>query len=274
MGTLVLRMLYSGKYDPVLGINMLLIGDSKIGVVGFRSESDMVNLVLLPGDLAVESSSGKGRYRIGSLWGVGKLENKPGEEVMMSLSKALGLRITGYIKVNDGEVSVSSLGGVLTNWRVKTNLNWWDRFRLLSLIKKLFDRGTLVEKSLSSSLFREEVEPDGVRVLVFDGEKIFSWGAREWVNPAILKERVSVAIFNNGGEQGRALVWGRMLETVGARVLEVDKAFTETNGCKYRLSRREVLEMVKMLEKDFGCREEEFESVLGPGRVDIEILTG
>jgi hypothetical protein len=269
-----LRMVYSGRYDPTLGLNLILIGDSKIGVIGFRGETDLVNMVVLPDELVVEAQGGKGRYKIGSLWGLGKLVNKSGEEVMLSLSSSLGIKVTGYIKTSDDNINISSLGGLLGDMRIKTNLNWWDRVRLLGLIRKLLAGGTLVLKNIPQSLLREEVEPDGVRVLVFDGERIFSWSAREWVNPAILNERVNLAVFNNGGEAGRALVWERMLETAGVRVVEVVKAEQKTNGCRYRLYRTELVEIVKMLKKDYGCIEGGFESILGPGRVDVEVLTG
>lgn len=269
-----IRMVYSGKYDKNLGLNMILIGDSKIGVIGLRGETDLVNMVVLPSDLVVESGSGKGRYLIGSLWGLGKLDNNPGEEVMLSLSKSLGFKITGFVKVSDEDVSVMSISRLMSDWRVVTNLNLWDRVQIIRLVKKLYDQGTLVSKNVPSNLMREEVEPDGLKVKVFDRDRVYSWSAREWVNPAILKERVNVAVFNNSDEPGKALIWGRMLETVGVRVVVVEKGEKKTNGCKYRLFREDLVEVVKMIEKDFGCSEGGFESIYGPGRVDIEIMTG
>ena len=69
------------KYDGEMGLNMVMIGESRVAVITLRKESSESGFMILPENLMVKDEKNGSAYRVGSLWGLGKLEQ-------WSLSKA------------------------------------------------------------------------------------------------------------------------------------------------------------------------------------------
>jgi len=262
------------KYDPVLGINLLLVGENKLAVVVLKNEEEQASFLILPEELAVSVGSDGGRYRVGRLWGLGELEKKVPELILTNVSAELGLKLTGYLKVDDDNIKPEKLLLTMTDISVKTNLSFWDRWRLWLLLRKVVVSGNLIETNLGLDLVEKQVDPDGQVNFWLDRDKFHLWSQREWVNPIILEERASVAVFNNSSFLGRARDMARMLETMGVKIVELKNVDYQSNECHYLVFREGLEKTIRLLERDFGCKEGEFEPVLGSGRVDIEILVG
>jgi len=272
--SLAARLVLTSRYDRSLGINLVLVGENKLAVAVLRREDEATYIVVLPETLKVEAYDSRGNYRIGKLWDLGKLENKPAEMVMSSLSREIGLKLTGYLKVTDKRMDASGLLAEIMNISAKTNLNWWDRLKMCLVIRNLSRSGSLMEVPLPINLTEEKTDPDGEQSLVFNREKVYLFAQRQWVNSVILGERSKVAVFNNSNLPGKAKEMAVMLETLGVKIVEVGRSEVRLKGCHYLQFREELKATVKIIERDFGCIKGGFEPILGPGRADIEILTG
>lgn len=275
LGSFFWRVWENKRYDPDLGVNLVVVGEKKAGVLVLRGGNNESSFVRLPEKLVVEAEGSGSSYRVGSLWGLGELERDPGKKVMDSLGNVLKLKFTGYVKVSEEDkVSLDGLTDELLRLFLRSNLGWGDRLRIRSeVIRKVAD-GELVEVRLSSSLWQTQADPDGVENYVLEAAKVKMWAARTWVNSLVLAERVNMAVFNNSDQAGKARRLAEILEVAGVKVVALDKGGEETSDCRYIVYRAETKVTQAFLRKILNCREGGVKSILDVGRVDIELFTG
>lgn len=275
LGSSILKEYRQRRFDPEIGMNIAVVGDKKLGIMTVRKEEDMSSFVILPEKLVVDIEKTGSKLRVGSLWGLGKLEGQPGNVVMRQAGRALALGISGYIKVNnDDQLEPAKIAGDLIQLNIKTNLSWWDRINLRQEIKATLARGEMPITKINETIYQTQVDPDGVENLIIDREKLKMWAERVWMTPEVLGERVNIAVYNNSDRDGKAREMADALEVAGARVINVDKDGESTNSCEFIVHRKDLIKTPLILEKQFGCRPGKFGSKVGEGRADIEILTG
>ena len=119
----------SGIWDETLGINLLVLGDTTVGLLVLRPAQGSSSWISLPADLKVKISGSQASYPMLSLWKFGMGEKRPYEISRKSVGEAMGVVIPRMIKVS-GEASFEDVLGELLSWRVKTDLNMLDRLAL------------------------------------------------------------------------------------------------------------------------------------------------
>src|SRR3989338_4711980 len=140
----VYKSLNERMYNPRLGINLVVIGERQIGILVLRPNENIASYTLLPENLMIKDENGS-KYRIGSLWGLGALEHKAGEKVMVSLGRAMGLKISAFVKTgSDAMLDVNNLPEEIAIWKLNNNLNWWDKIDLNRDIRYWLQKGELV----------------------------------------------------------------------------------------------------------------------------------
>lgn len=275
LGSYVAKEYKQRKFDPEAGMNIVIVGEKQIGIMAIRKEEDLSSFVVLPEKLVVDIEDSGSKLRIGSLWGLGKLEGQPGKLVMRNIGRALALGVSGYVKVSsDDLLDPAKLTRILLQPNTRTNISWWDRFSLRQNIKAALARGEMNTTKISESIYLAQVDPDGVENYVIDKQKLGMWAQRAWMTPDVLGERVNVAVFNNSDREGKARELAEALEVSGARVIEIAKGGSKTDGCEYILNRKDLTKTPIILEKQYGCKLGKFAPLMGEGRADIEIVTG
>ena len=263
------------KYDGEMGLNMVMIGESRVAVITLRKESSESGFMILPENLMVKDEKNGSAYRVGSLWGLGKLEHKEGEYTMRVLGDTLGIRITAYIKVNDdSKLNAVAFGESLADLLTGTNLTLWDRYVLKGDVGVKITKGELVETALPEYLMENITELDGFSSKVIVAEKMKLYAQKQFVFSQVLAERVNMAIYNSSEVPGTATKMATSMDNTGIKVVMVEKSEEKTKGCRFKVFREGVGNTVRLLTKTYDCVEADFRELSDKGRVDIELWTG
>lgn len=263
------------KYDGELGINMVMIGESRVAVITLRKESAQSGFVILPGDLMVKDEKNGSAYRVGSLWGLGRLEHKGGEYTMRVLGDALGIKITAYIRVDDDwRLNGVAFGESLADLLIGTNLTLWDRYVLKGDVRAKIAKGELVEVVLPNYLMDNITELDGFSSRVIVAEKMKLYAQKQFAFSQVLAERVTMAIYNSSEVPGMATKMATSMDNTGIKVVLVGKSEEKMKGCRFKVFRNGIEKTVRLLTKTYGCVEADFQELSDKGRVDIELWIG
>ncbi len=274
------------KFVLPIGSNIVLVSGEKLAILAVRGgQGEFSSFVSLPANLYLDLPGG-GRYRATSVWELAEFRDdvdEPGELLMGALSRALSVPVSAYVVLKGGGKDVVSVEGVIDQLlrpTLVTNLTWWDRYRLRLFLASQLKKQQIVLQRLPEGLVSELTDADGLKILMLvDQVSVDNWASREYVMDAVLTERLSAAVINNSKETGRARLVGRLLETAGIRVVKVDSAEIETDGCVYKMGNFKLKADTEasriFLRVIMGCRQEQDLNVdLEQYRADIVVVTG
>lgn len=238
-------------YDDRLGINVLLITDEGMGLVGIRAKEDWATVMTLPNNLLVSSSQGD--FLVEALWKVG-LPKKGLEDVRLGVGRTLGIPLTGVIKAKGG-IDLPGLAQSLVMLSSRTNLSLADRLRLAADVGTLLKRGIKLEINLPQSVLDVRAEPDGKNVLMVN-PAIYTWAKNQWSSDKVLSETAEVAVVNASGREGIGRIIAHQLETAGVRIIEVSATENNFAGVCVLLGDKKAVPITfTFIRKALNCRE-------------------
>ena len=234
---LVIRILRQGIYSNQLGMNIVVLGKEKVGLLMIRPEEDVVGWVIFPKNLTIKIFDSDARYPVVSLWELGQLERNPYDIVEKSIGTSMGVVIARTINVGS-DVSVEGIVANIHKLHLKTNLSLRDRFLIRKFLVSSLSSKKILEMDVPLKIFDKSVEPDGKEVLAFNSVALL-WTKNKFVLESILSENVELGVNNLSGQIGLGTQVARQLESAGVRVVEVksDPMVDITGkGCMYAIN--------------------------------------
>lgn len=251
MAMLLVGVFRENVYDPKLGINILLVTDEGMGIVGVRGEENLANYLVLPNNLMIQTR--RGEFQVEGLWKVGLPGREGLSDIRVGVGRTLGVVLGGAVKTNSG-VGVAELMRAMTSLSSSTNLSFIDRLRLYADLNNLLKKGLRLELTLPQNGLDSFVEPDGKSVFRPNGA-IFLWIKNQWANEQLLAESAEISVINASGKDGLGRTVSRQLETAGVRVVDLDSSSKVLAGrCLLLGNKLAGTKILRFLRETFGCR--------------------
>src|SRR3989344_2834627 len=227
---LLVNLLRRNIYDPVLGINILVIAKDGMGIVAVAEGSGLVSAMRLPDNLMIPIDPTGAGYRVEAFY-------------------KIGLPVK-----TDSEFGVTGLLPSLLSWSSQTNFSILDRYNLLVSIKNLLTKRTEFEISFPAVVADAVEEADGTEVLKLNSS-VFVWSQNQWAADEVLSETAEVTVVTGSGREGKARSAARQMETAGVRVISLMTARKNTKDCLIWGNEKLHPKTVSFLRLSFGCQE-------------------
>lgn len=246
----VFRIVDTRGYRSDVGINLVVVGESNVSLVGVSKNTEDLIWVDLPSNLRLDG------YPAVSIWGLGEIEGESEELVKKSMGEGLGLWFQVALKV-EGETSVNSLLKRLLSIRRIKGLSWLDRYVLYKDVSSLASKGVVLETNLPYQV-RDTVEDvDGYEWQELN-EVVFVWSRELWPKEEVVNLGAKVEVVNVSGVPGKARIMARQLESVGFRVVRVEVGSEEIGkSCLVRAGQNTLREnefLEEILKNYLGCK--------------------
>lgn len=232
----------------------------------------------VPKNTQVQTAGSYGPWLSGSLWELGKQEEKDGELLRLSLQKALGIPIDAWVE-EDGTrfFENNTLGWVSASWQalvsgnLDTNLTFFDRASLIFGVGKLTIRDRREIDLESAGVIVPTKLSDGVRgfTVVPEKAKVALDSLRD---DLVFEEEKKVIITNTTSKGGLATSTAQIGAVLGARVIGVDSSEEEVENCEIRGVKKDLNSLTtKRLAAIFSC---EIKETSSSGAADLELILG
>ncbi len=208
------RIINTRVYSSKMGINLVVVGENGVAVVGVNRNKESLIWVDLPSNLRIDG------YPVTSIWGLGEIEKKGDELVTSSLGDGLGLWLRSAVKI-DGEVKVDGLLKRLLSIKGIRGLSWLDRYTLYKDVSFLATKGVILETELPYQVTNKVKDVDGYEWRELN-EAVFMWSRDLWPKEEIVNMGIKAEVFNVSDKPGKARIRARQLESVGFRVVKVE----------------------------------------------------
>lgn len=226
-----------GIYTNDLGINVVVVGTDKVGILILRPENDVVSWVSLPNNLQIKVFNSEAVYPVVSLWSYGEQVKNSYTVMEKSLGQDMGVALARTIKIYGS----AGAGEVLSNlYRpdLKTDLSWRDRFLVDKFLTSAVTSKKLLELEIPTKAYDQIVDPDGKTMLEFNSVTQL-WTKNKLILDSILAENVEVTVNNLSGKTGLGTQVAKQMESSGMRVVAVKSDTTENvngTGCTYKIA--------------------------------------
>lgn len=244
------RTYYSGT-----GINLVVVGESEVAVIGVSKNEDSLVWVELPRNLRVDG------YPVVSIWGLGEIEGESEKMMKTKTGEGLGLWLQAALKV-EKELSVDSVLKRLLSFKKIEGLNWLDRYVLYKDMSALATKGVVLEVGLPYQVTNKLQDVDGYEWLELN-EAVFVWSKDLWPKEEVMNLGITVEVVNVSVEPGKARKRARQLESVGFRVVGVEaKEIEQSRECVAKISTKmeEEIELLRQLfESYLDCEISKFD---------------
>lgn len=234
---LIIKVLRQGIYSHRMGVNIAIVGDTRVGLLMLRPDEEVVGWVSFPSNLMIKIFNSDARYPVASLWDYGILEKNPYEIIEKSIGLSMGVGIARTIKIK-GNPSVEEILANLHKIDLKTDLSVRDRFLIRKFLSDTVASKKVLEMDIPKKIFDTTVDPDGKEFVVFNSVASL-WTKNKFVLDAILSENVDLVVNNLSGQPGLGTQIARQLESAGMRVIEVKSdpsSDTTGKGCLFSIA--------------------------------------
>lgn len=242
------RIVGSRTYHPDMGINLVVVGDKSVALVGISKTEESLVWIDMPNNLRLVG------YPVVSIWGLGEIDGNSEELIIKSLGESLGVWLHGAIKVS-GEASVEGLLDRLLSLRGIQNMSWLDRYTLYKDIASLTSRGIVLEVGLPQQVLSRVQDIDGYEWLELN-EAVYVWSRDLWPIEDVVNLGSKIAVVNASDVPGLARIRARQLESIGFRVVRVESGEKIEKSCLVRV-RQDIIdknELFKRIARDYlGC---------------------
>jgi len=249
----VVYKIYKGRtYEAKVGVNLVVVGESGMAIVGLRKNEELFIWTNIPADLRVNAYGTGGRYPVSSLWELGKIEGNAIRVVKESIGRAFGIPIAGVVKINDRSSDESLLGNMLSI-RTQTDLGVLERLRIYNEVKYFVLRNQTLQVDIPKGSLDREEDIDGKLWLKLN-ETIYTWSSSQFIFEQIVSRRIEAKVINASMKTGKSWEMVRMLETAGIRVVAVEGVETGEfkKKCYYSLAENDAhVEII--LHNQLGC---------------------
>lgn len=167
--------------------------------------------LIIPNNTIVKVGFGFGEYRINKVYELGRLANQAGKVLTRTIQEFLGVGIKG--------------------WQVgtKSNLSWWDKFRLNWLKTFVVNQTKVIELKDKPSWQAEQLT-DGSLIYRVNQAWLDELIHQEIFDQEVSQEGLTVAVLNASGVNGMANDISRLISNLGIEVRLVSNLATQNKS--------------------------------------------
>lgn len=248
-------------------------------IYSYNPEANNLVIIEVPKTTQVEASGGFGQWLAGSLWQLGEDDGQGGTVLSVSLEKALGLPIDGWIgEQGEALFEQKTLGFPAALWQAifvgrHTNLTVFDRLNIILATSGVgvADRRNL--NLVTTGAVKKTQLPDGLEAYVPVPDKaktIFEILRDE----RVFGEGKTLLVVNTTAKQGIASEVARIAGTLGVKVMGTQTASRDVENCGVLGNQENINSYAsRRLAQIFGC-ETRAEDPSGPGHLEIILGKG
>lgn len=261
LALLVVMLFFSfsrhGIYSQEVGVNLIVVGELKVSVFAIRPREQLATWIDLPTNLSVKTYRNGTTFPVTSLWKLGEAERDKYNYLTKSLTESMSVGLPRVINVGR-ETTPESLLGSLGSFFVETDLSLRDRILLRRDLTSYIAAKKIIEVDIPDSAMDRQNDPDGKEVITFN-PVLQLWNKNKFLTESILGEELNVKVYNLSEKKGRALMYSRILESAGLRVIEVATGeeknldIKKSEGCYYVMQRKTHPFTEFFLTKHLGC---------------------
>lgn len=208
--------------------------ESRVSVVSFYFDEQLVEVYTMDGNSGLTAAGDYGKYRLGNLFELDKLEQAGGELIKDTMSLNLGMHIRDKLVWDRSEDNLKEIDSGWPKSLLK-QIIWKNRFELTSLIdyfRLYFQFIDLAEKDLRITAL--ETRPVWINEDSGGGDmKVFNpamFDKTVGVMKLNLPEEHAVTVINETSRSGIGLTMARILEREGYNVVRVEAANKKTQA--------------------------------------------
>lgn len=263
----------------------LLIRTNQIALFSYNPKEEKITMIKIPDELFLDVPYGFGKWQLRAIYELGQSQKEIGGNRLLkdTLISFFAVPIDGFLDFSSFQSSKSALeiieilrdnpfSGLNLLSSLKTDLTVWELLRLKTGLSGVrFDKIKEVDLLKLNILERDNLS-DGTPVLTAEPIKIDSV-LSDFVDPAIVSEHKTIAIFNATDKLQLAGKWARLITNLGGNVII-------TNNAKERLEKTKVWGEKSLTVKRIGQIFGEYDTISPPGediassRAQINLFIG
>lgn len=204
---------------------LTLVALGPISLISFNPADGSVTTVPLPESLSIPVVKGYGRYRVDKLSDLDTQEKSSGYLFTKSFEQFFGIPINGTASgpqlQGNWFVGRTKLVLGLVTGKVTMSLSFWDTARFVWLVGGTRESKLKVFDLANAEFIRGVTQPDGNVLLEMDKNLWDQWVRKNLYDPLVDREAISVSVVNATPHQGLGTQVARLVENMGARVIQV-----------------------------------------------------
>lgn len=223
------KSLWDGRHE----VNFI-VQAQEVVIFSFNPEKNFLNILRIPGNAYIPLAKGYGEYRITNIYKLGEMEKIGGGELLSSsIQRFLAIPIDGWVKLKEekklaGDKLLPVFLLVLKR-QAKTNLSWWDLWRLFWQTKNLaIDQINEVDLKRTNFVSRQTLA-DGSEVFKFETTSVDDLTIKLFSDERVLEEDLQVIVLNGTDHSGLANDMARVIKNLGAELIGVKDHSLEIN---------------------------------------------
>ena len=229
---------------------------------------ETISVLEIPKNTSVEVSRGLGKYPLGSVWQLGINEHLEGKLVAETVTTALHIPVFSWADIQGRDLVETNLIGILKAvfYPFKTNVHFTDKIRIAILSVSI---GTNKRRliNLADTSYLKSVDLESGREFVVGS--VFPQEIKSLVVDDIFsRNTVKVDINDNSGVYGVSDKLGGVVESVGAKVVSVNKGVAAKTDCVISGKAKTSVGYLSLL---LDCKQQE---KMSQSVYDIEITIG
>lgn len=256
------------KWNGDSNINIVLKSQS-ISLLSYNPKDEKITFIDIPDKTYLDVSEGFGSWQIGSVYPLGG-----GELLQKSLSSFFGVPIQGFLESDnfDSLTDKNPLSLLRVLSTLKTNLTPYEILRLkLGMSAVRFDKIKRINLEEAGLLDKDKL-PDGTDILTSDNVKLDSL-SNFFADPALKKERKTIAVFNSTSVPGLAQKAARLISNMGGEVIIVSNSGTELQKSAVLGEKSKTLDYLKQIFTSNGTIDPKLEDLVS-SRAAINLFLG
>ena len=202
-------------------------GDKDVSLVSYNPKDREILVLKIPQETYIDLPNDFGKWQLRSIYELGEGSEIGGRALLKSaLSSFLGLPIDAYVSENIQELFRQNFFSGLSDLpKLQTDLTFGELLNLkVSFLKVRFDKLREIDLKELQVLEKQKLA-DGTEVYVVDPIRLDSIMLK-FVDPKIVEEHASIAIFNGAGRPLLAQRAKRMITNLGGNVIVTQNAPT------------------------------------------------
>ena len=271
-------------FSPIPFRQTVVIVSDPIHVVSFDAKNRKITTVDIPLDTSIPAALGYGKYTVRALVSLDDIDHHNGSLISGSISNALGLPISGYIRpdtATDGPMtleqlrhifSYGSVPAVLMN-RSHRSIEWVSWIRFVGSV------GSMSADSWHPIQIAQAIvpmaSPDGSTVPTLDESRVDYIIDTSFFDTGIRAEGTSVAVYNTTDVPSVGLRASRQMSRVGMQLIYVGNSDAVVKRCVVvgsdTLQKTKTAQFIKAY---YGCEAKKDEGLGKETGADIVVLLG
>lgn len=238
-------------------------------LASYQAEPGELIIIQFPSRLEINSSFGLGRWKLESLYELGRQRGVGGEILAKTVQYALGIPVDGWMS-EEGMSLVAPSFQALFSYRLDTNFTFFDKVRIAWEISTLKAGKRRLLSAEKLGMVKGARAADGSLGFVLEKQRVKDIVLREFQDTIIVGDGTGVGIVNGTNIAGAGEQIASVLEGLGARVIWVRTQSYDIPRCKILAKEERPSRTAKRLAALFSCSLEEQSNIVAP----IELVIG